>query len=262
MKDDDSLREGLLERKCCRTLVGAAAVLLAVLAGCYYPHPRVSSGVPLNLGWLRDEPLDRGNSHPFAGDYEAADAFARAVPAPDVEKLAEYVVARRSIEVPEEHRRTLAGVRTALEEGKPAEALKIAEGVEAPPTTVVGLRIAYRRGQALILTGKPTEAIDVMIEVSAAAERMGYLRLAADALFEAGKTSIQIGQVGDLAFQGALDFTKAGCGRIIIGTAMLGQSQAGFVHQVESHEFRIGMFQERDDPQGLGIVFETAVGVH
>ncbi len=76
MKDDDPLREVLLERHYCRTLVGAAAFLLAVLAGCWHPHQAVRQ-LPHNLGWLKDEPLDRGNSHPFAADYEAVVGAAR-----------------------------------------------------------------------------------------------------------------------------------------------------------------------------------------
>ncbi len=74
MKDADRLCEILMERHCCRSLVGAAAVLLALLAGCYYQPTSPRSA---HLGWLKDEPLDRGNSHSFAVDYEAVVGTAR-----------------------------------------------------------------------------------------------------------------------------------------------------------------------------------------
>ncbi len=121
------------------------------------------------------------------GEADAADAFARAAPRVDVEALPAYVASQRGRGDDSARRVRLAASATALAAGRPQEALDAL----GPPETatshdVVGVRLAFGRGAALDALLRLKEAAQAGLEAADAAERMGWLALAARAYLVTG----------------------------------------------------------------------------
>ena len=85
----------------------------------------------------------------FRGEHDAAEAFAKAAPRKDTERLPAYVLSRRGKLPNAEAREALATANKALRAGDPKAALAAIEAVDANATDVVSVRLLYERGVAL-----------------------------------------------------------------------------------------------------------------
>ena len=126
------------------------------------------------------------------GEFDAADAFAKAAPRADVETLPAYVASRRGKPDDAVRRARLAAANVALSAVKPDEALTALGAPEAGPIDdVVGVRLAMGRGISLGALGKFDAAEAVFVTAGDAAERLGWLARSDRALGEAGLSAFR-----------------------------------------------------------------------
>ncbi|MCI0548621.1 MAG: tetratricopeptide repeat protein, partial [Candidatus Rokubacteria bacterium] len=123
------------------------------------------------------------------GDHDAAEAFARAAPGKDTEALPAYVTSRRGTKDDPDARRALAAANEALRTGKWAAALAIFDGVKATTSGVVAIRLDHGRGFALRGLRRLDESAAAFLRAAEAADRVGWLGGAADALDEGGESA-------------------------------------------------------------------------
>ena len=121
------------------------------------------------------------------GEFDAADAFARAAPRVDVEALPAYVASRRGRPDDPARRSRQAAAYAALQTRKAAEALD-ALGAEEPGqiSDVVGVRLAIGRGIALASLVRLEASAGAWFAAGEASERLGWLARAARAFRESG----------------------------------------------------------------------------
>ncbi|MCC7137530.1 MAG: CHAT domain-containing protein [Planctomycetes bacterium] len=139
--------------------------------------------------WLVADELIRREQH------DAAEAFAKAAPRVDVERLPVYVASRRGQPDEPARRERLARANGALAARDHAAALAALGDPEAGPIDdVVGVRLAFGRGLSLANRGQPQPARETLVAAGEAAERLGWLARAT------------------AAFSGAADVVRAGGG--------------------------------------------------
>jgi len=85
----------------------------------------------------------------FRGEHDAAEAFAKAAPRKDVEKLPAYVTSRRGKPPNTGARKALAATDAALRAKDPEAALQALEGLDEVRDDVVGYQLLYARARAL-----------------------------------------------------------------------------------------------------------------
>jgi len=120
------------------------------------------------------------------GEHDAADAFARAAPRKDVEKLPRYVAARRG-EVPDAAaRRALAVATAALASDHPEAALDALRQSPAHGDPVASILAASARGEALRRAHRPADDAEAFLEAARGASDLGWISRASVALGEAG----------------------------------------------------------------------------
>jgi CHAT domain-containing protein/Tfp pilus assembly protein PilF len=122
----------------------------------------------------------------FRGEHDAAEVFAKAAPRKDTEKLPAYVGSQRGMAPNTEARRALAAAIKALAEKDAKGALAAMEGVSTKTAHVVSIRLLHGRGLALQGLRRLEESVKAFRSAADAAERLGWLRRAADALHESG----------------------------------------------------------------------------
>ena len=115
------------------------------------------------------------------GEYDAAEEFAKAAPRTDTAKLPAYVAAQREEPTPPGLRRAFEEYRSAFATGDVAAALGAIQDVRAG-NHVVTMRAVYSRGYMLRRMRRGEESAKAFIEAAVAAERMGWLALASEAL--------------------------------------------------------------------------------
>ncbi|MCC7136960.1 MAG: tetratricopeptide repeat protein [Planctomycetes bacterium] len=131
--------------------------------------------------WLvADELIRRGR-------HDDADAFAKAAPRVDVERLPEYVASRRGKPDDAERRARLARANAALAAREFAPALDTLGAAESGPIEdVVGVRLRMGRGLALAGLVRVEDAAAAFFGVGEAAEQLGWLLRARAAFNESG----------------------------------------------------------------------------
>jgi len=120
------------------------------------------------------------------GELESADAFAKAAPRVDVEKLPAYVAAHRGKPDDGARRARFAAATAALGAGRFADGLAALGAEETPIDDVVGVRLAIARSAALGSLARHDESAAASATAGEAAERIGWLARAARAYFESG----------------------------------------------------------------------------
>ena len=114
----------------------------------------------------------------FRGKHDAAEAFAKAAPRVDVERLPAYVDAWREREPNPEGRVLLAAVLDAMRQDNPATAVEKTGQLGQAGDGVMAIRLAYVRGVALRKTGRLEESAAVLQLAAEAAHTHGWVRRA------------------------------------------------------------------------------------
>jgi hypothetical protein len=122
------------------------------------------------------------------GGKEAAEAFAKAAPRKDVERLPAYVAAWTATPAEATAREAVRKGNAALGAGRFAEALEAFSAAPAEAGGVARLRCGFGAGLALSNLGKPADAADRFLAVASEAEATGWLARASLALQEAART--------------------------------------------------------------------------
>jgi len=136
--------------------------------------------------WLVADQLDRRL------EFDAGEAFARAIPRVDVEGLPAYVASQRRATADPASRERLARALEALDRGDGAAALDaIGSSVPPNPLDVVGVRLQVARGLALAARSRSSEAGDVLVRAAESAARIGWLAEASRALGRAGRMALR-----------------------------------------------------------------------
>ncbi len=122
------------------------------------------------------------------GSFDAAQAFARAAPRPDVGTLPAYVQARRDALEDAPARRALLAATAANDEGLGEAALASLAALppEAGAGSVLGARLALERARALRTLGRRAESSAALASAAEVAASLGWVAMAAMAWFEAG----------------------------------------------------------------------------
>jgi tetratricopeptide (TPR) repeat protein len=135
------------------------------------------------------------------GETAAAQAFAAASPRPDVETLPAYVRAWHAPADDAERRAAADAAREAVATEDPARLAGILReppraGETSPPVDVVGIRLVFSRAIAAAATGNVREGLAGAVRVADAAEALGWLRCASNALDMAVEIADEAGDAG------------------------------------------------------------------
>jgi len=125
----------------------------------------------------------------FRGEHDAAEAFAKAAPRKDTEKLPVYVASQRGKPNNAAARRALAAATKALAAKDPKAALAAIEAADAKSADSVSVQLLHRRGYVLRYLRRLEDSARVFLAAANAAERLGWLALAASALRESGDSA-------------------------------------------------------------------------
>ncbi|MHC5030633.1 MAG: tetratricopeptide repeat protein, partial [Planctomycetota bacterium] len=125
-------------------------------------------------------------------EYDAAEAFAKAAPRPDTEKLPGYVAAHQVSPTDPTVRKTVVAAQQALAKGDAKTALSIAQEVSAT-AGLSRVRLLWYRGRALSELGS-LEAVDAFYDAADVAEELGWVAGLANALDHAGRELWRHGQ--------------------------------------------------------------------
>ncbi|MCC7136962.1 MAG: CHAT domain-containing protein [Planctomycetes bacterium] len=121
------------------------------------------------------------------GEFDVADAFAKAAPRVDTEALPGYVASRRGKPDDPARRERLASASAALAAGKPAQMLEaLGPAKPEPIDDVVGVRLTAGRASALGRLARHEEAAAAFAAAGETARRMGWLARATEVLHGAG----------------------------------------------------------------------------
>lgn len=148
---------------------------------------RENSTVPADLAGAADpDPWLVSDELCLSGEYDAAQAFARAVPRPDVEALPRYVEGRRKSK-PDPR------VRPALEAagGDRVAAIPLLEKVRGAGDAFERARVASELGSAYADSGRDAESTRAFAEAADLALEVGWLAGAVDPLVYAGQGALR-----------------------------------------------------------------------
>ena len=121
------------------------------------------------------------------GEFDVADAFARAAPRVDTEALPGYVASRRGKPDDPARRERLSAVETAFLARDFARALAALGPLEPDPVgDVVGVRLRTWLGNVLYGLGRSREAAAAYVAAGDAAERLGWLVMAGGEFWQSG----------------------------------------------------------------------------
>ncbi len=116
------------------------------------------------------------------GEADVAEAFAKAAPRPDVERLPAYVAARQGVPSDADARQAFAQAVEAVGRADYAVTLRVLAPVGAGDDDVVGTRILFARGVAFQGTSQHDAAERAFLAAADRAERLGWLATEARAL--------------------------------------------------------------------------------
>ncbi len=120
------------------------------------------------------------------GEPGAAEAFAKAAPRKDVERLPEYVALHRGNPPDAKERGALAAASEALSGRKWKEALAAIEEAKPAGDDVVSIRLEHARGLALGGLRHHEESVTAFRKAADAAERLGWFARMVSSLFRGG----------------------------------------------------------------------------
>ena len=129
------------------------------------------------------------------GAKEAAEAFAKAAPRKDVERLPAFVAAWGASAHDKAAREAIAKGNAALGAKRFAEALEAFSAAPAEAAAFLRLRCAYGAGLALGALGRPAEAADRFCATATEAETLGWLARASASLKECIRSDAAAGRL-------------------------------------------------------------------
>ncbi len=118
------------------------------------------------------------------GAREAAEAFAKAAPRKDVERLPEFVAGWKTTDGDAAARQALANGNAALGAQRYTDALAAFDSSNGEATVVVGIRLNHGRAIALHRLDRVAEAATRYAEVATSSEGIGWLARATSALWD------------------------------------------------------------------------------
>jgi tetratricopeptide (TPR) repeat protein len=201
--------------------------------------------------------------------HDAAEAFAKAVPRKDVETLPGYVTGRRGKADDAAARKALIAADAALREDRAADALAASDHAAAARDTVVSLRTHFARGDALRETGRVAEAATQFRNTADAARALGWLALAAHALYASGDCAMRRSD-----FRGALESWQArlaveeargnrrGIARSLSNVGMCHASLGDIRTAMSHYERAIGALEAAGDRAGVAGVLGNLGNCH
>ena len=151
-----------------QAVADGASDVLAAIAARSDPDP-----------WLVADQLCAG------GDFDAARAFAEAVPQPVRKRLVAYVAAQRAEPEPAERRAQFAKMQAALSRGDAKVVLAATDNLPERSRSVVSLRAAHARALALASLRDEPKCLRQYLATGSAAAAFGWHRRAYE-LFESG----------------------------------------------------------------------------
>ena len=206
---------------------------------------------------------------------EDAEAFAKAMPRPDVEALPAYVSTRRGRPDDPGARRALARWGDALVRNEPRAALDALAGAKPDLTSVTGVRLAFARGTVLRALGLTREGARAFRDAADAAEKIGWLAVAVAALDECGSASKErsdlTGALAAWVRSLAIEERRGrptGVARALGNLGVVHDALGEYAKAVEYYERALPMFAAAGDHAGeastlgnLGVV-QYALGRH
>ena len=127
----------------------------------------------------------------YRGQHDAAEAFAKAAPRPDVEKLPAYVAAWRTRQPDHAERKLLVAVNAAMQAGSPQRIVEETASLQGAFNTVSRIRLARARGFALRMVPRLRDSASVLRRAAGGARALGWVRHAAELYHEAGLSAYQ-----------------------------------------------------------------------
>jgi hypothetical protein len=134
----------------------------------------------------------------YRGAHDAAEAFAKAAPRADTEKLPAYVAAWREREPDKAERELLVAMNAASQARQPAKIIEGTASLSPTLDTVIQVRLWSSRGMALWILRRREEGEAVLSSAADAALALGWL----------ARASSLYGQASNCAFYGS-DFPRA-----------------------------------------------------
>jgi CHAT domain-containing protein/tetratricopeptide (TPR) repeat protein len=126
----------------------------------------------------------------YRGEPDAAEAFAKAAPRVDTEKLPAYVETWRTREPDKAERELLNAMNAAMGERQPRRVISDT-ALEWPLDTVIRIRLRHTRGLALRMAGRLQASAEVLGSGANAALGLGWLRRASRMADEAGSAAYE-----------------------------------------------------------------------
>jgi len=182
----------------CLLLLAATALADPVSDAVETVLAAAKEGKPLKEFAAKDEPDPWVVAEMLCarGEFDAAEAFAKAAPRTDTERLPAYVAAQGAAPTDVKARDAIKAIAEAIAAKDYKAALALPR---VPVGSVVSIRILGARALALRATGRLRESAEAYAQAGAAAEKLGWLRRAASSYSEAGM-SAAAGRLNRLAF--------------------------------------------------------------
>ena len=128
-------------------------------------------------------------------EHDAAEAFAKAAPRPDTERLPAYVVSRRGAPGEDVKRRGLAAADELIGQRDFKRAIAVLGAIEASAPTVVSVKVNLARGHALRADEQFAQVAKPYQRAADLAGRMGWYAMAATAHLETSKSHYKNGDL-------------------------------------------------------------------
>ncbi|MFI5402073.1 MAG: tetratricopeptide repeat protein [Planctomycetota bacterium] len=203
------------------------------------------------------------------GEHDAADAFAKAAPRADVQRLAAYVASRRAKKPDVAARKAVAAANTAFGAGKPAEALAAIESAKAVDDPIAAIRLAFGRAYALGELRRLPESAEAFREAGRCAVELGWLLRAVTAFFEGGSRSYARSDYREAlsAWSERLKIEELRGSRVGVAAAL---TNVGLVHEalgdpakaLEHFERALRMQEELGYARGASMTLGSIAGIH
>ncbi|MCC7138127.1 MAG: tetratricopeptide repeat protein [Planctomycetes bacterium] len=204
------------------------------------------------------------------GEFDAADAFARAAPRVDIEALPAYVASRRGKPDDPTRRGRLAKAIAALRAREPADALAALGAEESPPLEdVVGVRLTSVRGYVLARLERREASAVSSLGAGDAAERLGWLARSYAMSDEAGISAFRESAfvVARAAFERAVSVCdrrgdKAGAARSLTNLGTVYASIGDYPKALSAQERALAAYEAMGDEAGVAATRYKVGGAH
>ena len=194
-----------------------------------------------------------------SGARQAAEAFAKAAPRKDVERLPELVARWKATDGDAAARLAIQAGNVALQAQKPADALTAFDAAQGQATPVIAVRLLHGQGLALLRLERPADAASRFGEVVTLAEQLGWLARVAVALDNLAWA--------ELAAKRPEAAIAAAQRRVELETARGNRTRTADAHRLVGHleserggndaaiaalEQALAMYEDLADPAGVG----------